>query len=159
MDYGTIGGAFFEYSDEPYSKVDIDQQTMGVVAFNVSSDNSGKTSMDQNMFTPDIIYKKPIFDTLKSGTFAGKAYNFNTDVWELMGRERTTLSSTQCTAASTTSGGSTSSNGSTSGNNNGSTTGSNNNGSTGSGEEEENSAVASVVSVALIAFACFALVF
>ena len=46
MDEGTIGGAFFEYNDEPYSKVDILQQTMGVVAFAPSEVNFQENSMN-----------------------------------------------------------------------------------------------------------------
>ena len=37
MDEGTIGGAFFEYNDEIYSKADPLQRTMGVVAFHPST--------------------------------------------------------------------------------------------------------------------------
>ena len=103
MDNGTIGGAFFEYNDEPYSKAAEDQRTMGVVAFTPSTDNNGKTSLEADMFVPDVVSEKPnIYDSVKSGTFDGKPYNFNADVWELMGRAKTTLSAEECEAPSTT---------------------------------------------------------
>ena len=128
MDEGTIGGAFFEYSDEPYSKVDVLQQTMGVVAFNVSTDNNGKTSMDTDMFTRDTLYRKQfIFDALKNGTVNGVAYNFNSDVWKLMGRTKIVLAQSECKVVppNHTSTSSTSSTTNTQ-----STSGSSNNGST-----------------------------
>ena len=130
MDEGTIGGAFFEYSDELYSKTDVLQQTMGIVASNISADNLGKTSEEMNMFIPDAIFKKPIYYALLNGSVDGIKYNYNSDVFALMGRNKTVLGSAQCTVTSnsTTGKASTSSTGSVTG----ATSSSTGSGSTGS---------------------------
>lgn len=126
IDQGCIGGVFFEYSDEPYSKVDPLQQDMGVVSFTPSTDSTGKSSLLPDVWTPDnAVEKDIIFASLKNGSYQGVAYNFNTDIFTLLGRSQTTLSS--CTIPSTT--GSPNPSSSTTGSN-GSTTGSSNPSST-----------------------------
>jgi len=89
VDEGCIGGCFFEYSDEP-NKADPLQQTMGVVNFTVSISESGVRSDEPDAWNPDTAVKKDfIFESLKSGTVDGVAYNFNTDVFTLIGRSAT----------------------------------------------------------------------
>jgi hypothetical protein len=98
---------------------------MGVVALVAATDANGKPSTAPDVWTPDTVVEKPfIFSALKNGTFQGVAYNFNTDIFTLLGRSQSTLSGTECVQTVPTSTGMPSSTGS------GSTTGSN--GSTGS---------------------------
>jgi hypothetical protein len=96
IDDGCIGGAFFEYSDEPY-KADSLQQTMGVVNFSVATDSNGKRSDQVDSFVADAVTKKDIiYAAVQKGTFQGKDYNFNANVFDLLGRDPSKLSSSQC---------------------------------------------------------------
>jgi hypothetical protein len=46
---------------------------------------SGKTSLDPYVFVPDnVIRKDNIFVSLKNGTYDGKPYNLNADIWQLV---------------------------------------------------------------------------
>ena len=97
IDEGCIGGVFFEYNDEPYTKADVLQQSMGVVAFEVSYDSYGNSSLQPNMWIPDKVVKKDlIFNAIKSGKHDGKEYNLNGNVFELLGRNQSKLSAEQC---------------------------------------------------------------
>jgi len=91
IDDGCIGGAFFEYSDEPYSKVDPLQQTMGLVQFTPTVQN-GASSLSPNVWTPDTVVRKQVFNAVKQGTIDGGAWNMNSNVWELIGRPPMNLS-------------------------------------------------------------------
>jgi len=91
IDQGCIGGAFFEYSDEPHSKVDPLQQSMGLVQFSVGEAN-GQRSTSPDVWVPDIAEKKEVFDAVKEGVFESKPYNMNGNVWELIGRPQSSLS-------------------------------------------------------------------
>jgi hypothetical protein len=151
IDAGCIGGVFFEYSDEPYTKTDPLQQDMGIVSLSPAKDPSGKLSTQPDVWTPDTVNQKDIiYAALKSGTFDGKAYNFNTDIFTLLGRSKTTLPSSQCSAPSTTgsnTGASTTGPKTSTGSNTGATTDTNNN------ENDFSSATKTVVSsLALVAF-------
>jgi hypothetical protein len=57
IDQGCIGGAFFEYNDEPL-KADVLQQTMGVVNFSVAFDSAGNRSDSPNIFIADTATRK-----------------------------------------------------------------------------------------------------
>ena len=128
---------------------------MGVVALVPATDAKGKLSTEPDVWTPDTYVEKPyIFAALKNGSFEGVAYNFNTDIYTLLGRAKTSLSASECTAtlsstSSTT--GSVSSTGSqqTSGSTSG--TGS----STGVQNDQDSGASAILSSFALIAISIF----
>jgi len=98
IDEGCVGGAFFEYSDEPYTKADINQQALGVVALSVIDGSD-----QPNVFVADLATKKDIiFAALASGTYEGD-YNMNADAFTLIGRSPYTLTETQpsvCPASS-----------------------------------------------------------
>jgi len=94
IDDGCIGGAFFEYSDEIYTKADALQQDMGVVSLSVNVETGGEKSDQQNVFIADIATRKAIiFAALQNGTFLNKTYNFNGDVFTLIGRQQSSLAS------------------------------------------------------------------
>jgi len=90
---GCIGGAFFEFSNEPM-KPDA-QKTMGLVKYDPAMDPvSGKDSTNPGVFVPDVLVRKPIiFDALKSGhpTSASKKYCYSSDVYQLTGTTMTAL--------------------------------------------------------------------
>jgi hypothetical protein len=97
IDQGCIGGVFFEYNDEPFSKADPLQQSMGVVAFSPSYSENGTSSLDPNVWTPDVVTKKDIiFAAVSNGTFKGKPYNLNGNIFELLGRNQSVLPAGQC---------------------------------------------------------------
>jgi hypothetical protein len=82
--------AFFEFNDER-TKVDPLQKTMGIVAFEENILN-GRSSAEVNVWHPDtLVRKENIFDAIKSGMIDGKPYNFNGDVYSLIGRAQDTL--------------------------------------------------------------------
>jgi hypothetical protein len=125
---------------------------MGVVAYTPSTDANGKSSLESDVWTPDTLVKKDIiFDALKSGTFEGKAYNFNGDIFTLLGRSQDTLPSQQCVEVvppSSTSGGSTTSGKTTT---QGSTTASPQGSTTNTQNFEDSSATSVFVSFGLLA--------
>lgn len=92
IDDGCIGGIFFEYSDEKYKKSGPDQKQLGVVTL-VPYEKDGKsTEEDENFLYPDIVVKKDyIYDSIKNGTVDGVPINFNTDVFQYLGREPATI--------------------------------------------------------------------
>lgn len=82
--------AFFEFNDER-TKVDDLQKTMGIVAFEENVID-GKSSADINVWHVDkLIRKENIFDAVKSGEIDGIPYNFNADVYTLIGRPQDSL--------------------------------------------------------------------
>jgi len=91
IDQGCVGGAFFEYSDEPLTKVDPTQQALGVVALAII-DNSDQP----NVFVADqAIRKDIIFASVANGTYQNGPYNMNSDVFALIGRAPYTLYAAQ----------------------------------------------------------------
>eukprot|EP00029_Vermamoeba_vermiformis_P013208 TRINITY_DN8120_c0_g1_i1.p1 TRINITY_DN8120_c0_g1~~TRINITY_DN8120_c0_g1_i1.p1 ORF type:complete len:493 (-),score=131.66 TRINITY_DN8120_c0_g1_i1:54-1532(-) len=91
----VIGSVFFEYNDEPYKGCSncTEQHYMGVVNFTVWYGNDGSSSMDENVFKPDVVTPKDnIFASLMNGTYLNKPYNMNANVWSLIGRAQTVLS-------------------------------------------------------------------
>ena len=127
---------------------------MGVVAYAPSTDANGKSSLEPNVWTPDTLVKKDIiFDALKSGTFEGKEYNFNGDIFELIGRQQSVLSADQCVQnpnPSTSTGSATTTSGSTSSNTGASTTGTTPASTSGTQNFEENGATSVGVCAAMI---------
>jgi hypothetical protein len=123
-DEGTVGGAFFEWSDEP-AKDDILQRTMGAVSYDIAYDSLGRSSIDGDVWLADTLVEKPIlYDAIRSGTFNGIAYNWNTNIFDLVGRAPMTLDPMQCVPMTTTGSvtGSSTTAGTTSGTVSGSTT-------------------------------------
>lgn len=93
MDDGTIGGCFFEYSDE--INKDGMQKTMGAISFKESVDAvSGKSSLDENSWLLDeIVEKQYVYESVVKGLddSSFKDYNFNRNVYRLAGRKQMTL--------------------------------------------------------------------
>jgi len=89
IDQGCIGGAFFEYNDEPM-KVDPMQQTMGSVKFSISYSN-GANSTAANAWMADELEVKLYFYVIANGTYNGVQYNMNADPFSLIGRSPYTL--------------------------------------------------------------------
>lgn len=86
IDRGCIGGAYFEYSDEIYSKVDPLQKHLGVVRLEIDVTN-GVQSTAPNAWNPDRAVKKDIiYDAVASGSFNGKPYNMNANPFQLISR-------------------------------------------------------------------------
>jgi hypothetical protein len=95
IDQGCVGGAFFEYSDEQ-EKGDTAERTMGVVNLAVAGP-PGQSSMDPNVFLVDTATKKEfIYYAMMDGSLNGTKVNYNSDVWQLMGRQRTSLGPNEC---------------------------------------------------------------
>jgi hypothetical protein len=45
----------------------------------------GTNSLQPNVWTPDIVTRKDIiFEAVKNGSYDGKPYNMNADVWQLV---------------------------------------------------------------------------
>jgi len=84
IQYGCIGGFYFEFNDEP-SKADPGQQTMGLVSYSTNTQN-GQTSLQQNVWLADNVARKPIFYSAKNGSYNGVAYNFQSNFFTLLGR-------------------------------------------------------------------------
>jgi hypothetical protein len=94
-DSGVVGSVFFEYNDEPYKgcAACIDQKLLGVVNFTVWVGENGTNSLQPNVWTPDIVTRKDIiFEAVMNGSYDGKPYNMNANVWQLIGRPQSTLS-------------------------------------------------------------------
>jgi len=90
----VVGSVFFEYNDEPYKGCSncTEQHYMGVVNFTVWYGNDGSSSLDENVFTPDVVTPKDnIFASLINGTYLGTPYNMNANIWTLIGRTQTVL--------------------------------------------------------------------
>lgn len=87
---GCIGAVLFEYSDEPFTKPTAESD-MGIVRFREARNSAGKSSMDEDVWLPDIVVEKEIvFRSVVSGhpSSSFKRYNLNTDVFSLVGRQR-----------------------------------------------------------------------
>jgi hypothetical protein len=85
---GTIGGVFFEYNDEVEKQGE--QAHMGAVSFIPANVSGGLSSLDPNVWVPDIVVeKKYIFQAIKEGINNSiyKEYNYNADVFKLIGRQ------------------------------------------------------------------------
>jgi hypothetical protein len=90
----VVGSVFFEYNDEPYKGCGncTEQHYMGVVNFTVWYGSDGSSSLDENVFVPDVVTPKDnIFASLMNGTLMGKPYNMNANIWSLIGRTQTVL--------------------------------------------------------------------
>lgn len=90
IDQGAVGGFFFEWTDEPW-KAMYKQARLGVMKISVNCQN-GQCSDQPNVWLPDTATKRDwVYNDLCCGTYQGKAYNFQTDVFELLGRVQATL--------------------------------------------------------------------
>jgi len=95
---GCIGGAFFEYSDEPL-KTDALQQTMGLVEFQVNITN-GLPSTEDYVWSADLALPKSIYNAVATGSYNGIAYNMNSNVFSLVGVTQTLLGTVSSVCAS-----------------------------------------------------------
>jgi hypothetical protein len=58
-----------------------------VVEVFAASNAAGQTSLDQDVFLPDVVRpKRIIYDSVRNGTLAGEPFNFNMDVWKYFAR-------------------------------------------------------------------------
>jgi hypothetical protein len=91
VDDGTIGACFFEYSDELNKEGQ--QKRMGAVTFVEATSTDGKKSTDSNVFIADTVQEKQyVYQAIKQGLDTSfKQYNFNSDVFTLLGREQSVL--------------------------------------------------------------------
>jgi len=92
IDDGTIGGCFFEYSDE--LNKDGMQKNMGAIKFKQATGSDGKTSVDEDSWVLDEIEEKEfLYDSITKGldNSSFKAYNFNANVFTLLGRKQSTI--------------------------------------------------------------------
>lgn len=84
---GCIGGVYFEYSDEKYKQSGIDQTQLGVVEVFPAASPEGLSSLEENVFLPDVVSpKRIIYQAVKNGTLGNESINFNTNVFEYFGR-------------------------------------------------------------------------
>lgn len=80
-----------------------DQRTMGVVRYTATTNSDGSSSLDFDVWTPDTLVEKTdvnIWTSFVQGTYNGKPYNYNTNVFDLLGRPAAiygSFSSSPCT--------------------------------------------------------------
>lgn len=88
---GCIGTVFFEYLDEVNKPEE--QKTMGIYRPEVTVRN-GDSSMEMHNFIPDTLVKKEyIYEAIAQGLTGNfSKYNFNADVFQLLGRKQVTES-------------------------------------------------------------------
>lgn len=87
IDDGTIGACFFEYSDEIQKAGE--QAYMGAVSFAAANTSDGKSSLDPNVWVPDLVQEKPyVYQAIKGGlgNSSYTQYNYNSNVFTLLGR-------------------------------------------------------------------------
>eukprot|EP00026_Physarum_polycephalum_P003205 Phypoly_transcript_03215.p1 GENE.Phypoly_transcript_03215~~Phypoly_transcript_03215.p1 ORF type:complete len:531 (+),score=37.96 Phypoly_transcript_03215:28-1620(+) len=85
---GLIGVVYFEYSNEAQKKAS--QANMGAVSVQIQV-NGTQNSTTPDVFLLDTVTPKQQFYDLMNGTYKGSAYNFNTDPFSLIGRNRYSL--------------------------------------------------------------------
>jgi len=92
---GLIGGVYFEQTDEPSLG-----KNFGLWGFNINTLRNGSSSIQPDVFLVDLIYPKQQFYDVVNGTYNGAKYNMNENIFTLLNRKPTSLSTVTNTVCS-----------------------------------------------------------